>query len=59
MKTRTASIKETGDELRQADWPRFDAAIAEDKAKRPEPKPCLEHGIDSTRQETNDAEDET
>ena len=39
MKTRTASIKETGEELSQADWARFDAAVAEEKAKRTPPGP--------------------
>ena len=32
--TRKASIKETGEELSQAEWARFDAAVAEEKAKR-------------------------
>jgi hypothetical protein len=40
MKTRTASIKETGEELSQADWARFDAAVAEEKAKRTAAESC-------------------
>ena len=34
MQTRRASIKETGEELSQADWERFDAAVAEVKSER-------------------------
>ena len=34
MQTRKASIKETGEELTQADWQRFDAAVAATKADR-------------------------
>ena len=37
--TRKASIKETGEELSQAEWERFDAAVAEEKAKRPQGEP--------------------
>ena len=36
MQTRRASIKETGEELSQADWERFDAAVAEVKSERSE-----------------------
>lgn len=39
MTTRKASIKETGEEISQADWERFDAAVAREKAKRPESEP--------------------
>ena len=31
---RKASIKETGEEISQADWARFDAAVARAKAER-------------------------
>ncbi len=34
MQTRKASIKESGEELTQADWERFDAAVAQLKAER-------------------------
>ena len=34
VKTRSASIKETGEELSAAEWARFDAAVAADKAER-------------------------
>ena len=34
MQTRRASIKETGEELSQAEWERFDAAVAEVKSER-------------------------
>jgi hypothetical protein len=34
MQTRRASIKETGEELSQADWERFDAAVAQVKAEK-------------------------
>ena len=34
MQTRRASIKETGEELSQADWERFDAAVAQVKAEQ-------------------------
>ena len=37
--TRKASIKETGEEISQAEWERFDAAVAEEKAKRPAAEP--------------------
>jgi hypothetical protein len=37
--TRIASIKETGEEISQADWDRFDAAVAEEKAKRSRREP--------------------
>ena len=43
--TRKASIKETGEEISQAEWERFDAAVAEEKAKRPEGEP---HDRDSS-----------
>ncbi len=33
MPTRKASIKETGEELSQADWERFDAAVAAAKVE--------------------------
>lgn len=36
MQTRRASIKETGEELSPAEWERFDAAVAAEKAKRKE-----------------------
>ena len=36
---RKASIKETGEELTPAEWERFDAAVAEEKAKRPRNPP--------------------
>lgn len=58
MKTRTASIKETGEELSQADWARFDAAVAEAKAKRPVSEQDLEHPAEPGRQETKDATNE-
>ncbi len=34
MQSRRASIKETGEELSRADWERFDAGVAEDRAER-------------------------
>lgn len=34
VKTRSASIKETGEELSAAEWARFDAAVAADRAER-------------------------
>ena len=37
--TRKASIKESGEELSQEEWDRFDAAVAEEKANRPEGEP--------------------
>ena len=37
--TRKASIKETGEELSQAEWERFDAAVAAEKAERHEDEP--------------------
>ena len=37
--SRIASIKETGEEISQADWERFDAAVAREKAERPVVKP--------------------
>lgn len=37
--TRKASIKETGEELSQAEWERFDAAVADEKAQRPKRQP--------------------
>ena len=37
--TRKASIKETGEEISQADWARFDAAVATEKAEHPERMP--------------------
>ena len=40
MQTRKASIKETGEELSQAEWDRFDAAIAETHVEKLEPKRC-------------------
>lgn len=39
MQQRKASIKETGEELSQADWERFDAAVAKDKAERSKAEP--------------------
>ena len=36
---RKASIKETGEELSEAEWARFDAAVARLKAERGEPEP--------------------
>ncbi len=50
MKIRTASIKETGEELSQSDWARFDAAVAEEKAKRGAPEP----GGDQPRTDATD-----
>ena len=38
MQTRRASIKETGEELSQAEWERFDAAVAMAKAERQKAK---------------------
>ena len=35
MSSRKASIKETGEELSQEDWARFDAAVAKVQAERP------------------------
>ena len=37
--TRKASIKESGEEITQAEWERFDAAVAAEKAKRPRTEP--------------------
>ena len=34
MQIRRASIKETGEELSEADWARFDEAVAQAKAER-------------------------
>lgn len=39
MTTRRASIKETGEELSQAEWARFDAAVARLKAERAAAEP--------------------
>lgn len=39
MATRTASIKETGVEISQEEWARFDAAVAREKAERPPEAP--------------------
>ena len=36
---RKASIKETGEELSQEEWAAFDAAVAEEKARRPKAEP--------------------
>ncbi len=40
MQTRKASIKETGEELSQAEWERFDAVIADRRAEKLRPKPA-------------------
>ena len=37
MTKRSASIKETGEELSPAEWERFDAAVADAKAERERP----------------------
>ena len=37
---RKASIKETGEELSEAEWARFDAAVARLKAERADAEPC-------------------
>ena len=37
--TRKASIKETGEEVSQTEWERFDAAVADEKARRPKGQP--------------------
>jgi hypothetical protein len=34
MNNRIASVKETGEELSQEEWARFDAAVAEIRAER-------------------------
>ncbi len=47
MQTRRASIKETGEELSQAEWERFDAAVAELKSE----------GSDGDPRETKPTED--
>ena len=39
MSNRKASIKETGEELSQEDWARFDAAVAKVQAERPKAQP--------------------
>lgn len=39
MSNRKASIKETGEELSQDDWARFDAAVAKVQAERPKAQP--------------------
>lgn len=39
MSERKASIKETGEELSQEQWARFDAAVADEKARRPKAEP--------------------
>ena len=48
MQTRRASIKETGEELSQADWKRFDAAVAEVKAERSKDDVCAPTPTDRT-----------
>lgn len=45
MTTRKASIKETGEEIAQAEWKRFDAAVAEVKAERRETKPSQRDAV--------------
>ncbi len=42
MTKRSASIKETGEELSPAEWERFDAAVADAKAERERPEPAGE-----------------
>ena len=39
MSIRKASIKETGEELTQEEWARFDAAVAKVQAERPKREP--------------------
>ena len=38
MQGRRASIKETGEEVSQADWERFDAGVAQGRAERADGK---------------------
>ena len=40
MTKRKASIKETGEEISEAEWARFDAAVARLKAERARAEPC-------------------
>ena len=53
--TRKASIKESGEELSQADWQRFDAAVADIQAERPPDDGPHEEGAKGARPEAPDA----
>ena len=53
--TRKASIKETGEELSQAEWERFDAAVAAEKAERHEDEPSASDKAAGDRRDAGSA----
>ena len=58
MPSRKASIKETGEELSQADWERFDAAVAAAKVERGTVEPMRREGPAPIRKAVVDEGDE-